>query len=96
MDKIKFATFIAFVQLKCKHMLIAQDVSEIDGMLTDMQPKIVASEFTSTEKVDELLAQLNNPQGLISAIKAYRALTNAGLKEAKDTIEKYRTIPKDN
>ena len=39
--------------------------------------------------VDNLLMLMNEGTRKIEAIKAYRILTGAGLKESKDAVEKY-------
>jgi hypothetical protein len=39
--------------------------------------------------VDELLLYMGGGTQKIEAIKAYRVLTGAGLKEAKDAVERY-------
>ena len=44
--------------------------------------------YVSCEAVDDLLKQITLGEK-IPAIKAYRVLTGAGLKEAKDAVEKY-------
>lgn len=55
----------------------------------------VAQPASATQaQVDELLREVQSPSGFIPAIKAYRALTNAGFKEAKEAIEKYRVTEK--
>lgn len=80
----KFGAFISYLTaLSGKH----HDTYEVEAIakyVTDLneQPK------ASCEEVDELLKQMLSNQ-LIPAIKAYRVLTNAGLKEAKDAVERY-------
>ena len=50
------------------------------------------SETVNSDSVNELLAGMNmakSGKGIIPAIKAYRTITNMGLKEAKEAVEKY-------
>jgi ribosomal protein L7/L12 len=92
LDKIKFARLISYcvsrgmtgddVDIECIDNLIDIDTPEAPKALT--------------HEVDELLRCMlsANSDGFIPAIKAYRVLTNAGLKESKEAIERYRSIPK--
>jgi hypothetical protein len=91
LDKIKFAWLIAFVT---KHgaTLGSYEIEDIDGMISFEVPEAKTVK-ASCNDVDELLRQLNKPDGFIPAIKAYRVLTGAGLKESKEAIERYRSIP---
>lgn len=91
LDKIKFATLVAYIgSLRPEHDI---DLYSLDK-LTDVDVAPVSTGFIEAEKVDELLRCMQErlQGGLIPAIKAYRALTNAGLKEAKEAIEKYCVI----
>jgi ribosomal protein L7/L12 len=91
LDKIRFAWLIAFVT---KHgaTLSSYEIEDIDGML-EFEVQSQPANKVACGDVDELLRQLNKPDGFIPAIKAYRVLTGAGLKESKEAIERYRSIP---
>lgn len=90
MDKIKFAQLIGFISCQYRLTITQDDMREIDDMIdvtiTDPNPVFAKA---SCDDVDELLKQVMRPEGLIHAIKAYRVLTGAGLKESKDAIERY-------
>lgn len=89
LDKIKFAKVVAFIS----NGFCVDDVQTLDDMI-DVDVKPISTGFIEAEKVDELLRCMQErlKGGLIPAIKAYRALTNAGLKEAKEAVEKYCII----
>lgn len=88
LDKIRFATLVAYIgSLRPEHDI---DLYSLDK-LTEINVEPVSTGFVEAEKVDELLCCMQErfKGGLIPAIKAYRVLTNAGLKEAKEAVEKY-------
>jgi ribosomal protein L7/L12 len=92
LDKIKFANLVAYiVGLRPEYDV---DCYQLDK-LTEINVEPVSTGFVEAEKVDELLRccmQERLKGGIIPAIKAYRALTNAGLKEAKEAVEKHCAI----
>jgi len=92
LDKIKFAKLIGFLERVHALNFDESDIEALDYIIDVDIPK--ASEYVEAAKVDELLRQLNATDGFIPAIKAYRVLTGAGLKESKEAIERYRSIPK--
>lgn len=85
LDRIAFAKVVAFIS----NGFGVDDVQTLDDMITFPDQAV---QYTAVEKVDDLLKHINREGGLIEAIEAYRALTNAGLKESKDAIEKYRNV----
>lgn len=90
LDKIRFARVIQFItDLRPEAWL---DIEKLDEMIDVNVP--VTSNKVACEDVNELLRQIAAPDGFLPAIKAYRVLTGAGLKESKESIEKYRSIPK--
>jgi ribosomal protein L7/L12 len=91
LDKIKFAKLIHHIT----QFGFNGDVEDIDDMIDINVPEAPKA---LTHEVDELLRCMlsANSDGFIPAIKAYRVLTNAGLKEAKEAIERYRSTPKLN
>lgn len=90
MNKLQFANLVGFVTSKLKgDVLDDYDIKELDRLSTapvtatcDNRPIVAES------VVCDLLAAIKSHQK-IESIKAYRVLTNAGLKEAKDAVEKY-------
>lgn len=86
MDKIKFATLIAYIQklIKLDMQLSYYEIKEIDKMINE-GPQ---AGLISSEKLDFLMGSIRNTNK-IEAIKAYRAMTGQGLKESKDAVEKY-------
>ncbi len=85
LDKIKFAQVVAYIgKLKPE---ISVDVYALDSMI-EVDVPIVEKQYVSAELVDELLKQMFIG-AKIPAIKAYRELCHAGLKESKDAVEKY-------
>lgn len=98
LDRIKFATLVAYIgTLRPEHEI---DLYSLDK-LTEVEVTPVSTGFVDVKNVDELLRCMQErlTGGLIPAIKAYRVLTNAGLKEAKEAVEKYSVasvaMPKD-
>ena len=91
LDKIGFARLISFIGTLTNRDLDNDEIEWIDRQIDIEAP--VAPAKAACADVDELLRQLNAPDGFIPAIKAYRVLTSAGLKESKEAIERYRNIP---
>lgn len=85
LDRIKFAKVVAFI---CNGFGV-DDVQTLDDMI-DFSDHTVR--YLPVEMVDDLLKYINRENGLIDAIKAYRSLTGAGLRESKDAVEKYRNV----
>lgn len=95
MDKIKFAILIGYVTMIANRngpqCLTDHEISEVGKLVDDLMPVQQSSNGHATqEAVNELLDYMRKMDGLIPSIKAYRALTNAGLKEAKEAVERYR------
>lgn len=86
MEKLKFARLISLIQrmISTGEAINEYEITEIDRMVTSQENK----DFVSAEKVDNLLQAMIEHRK-IEAIKAYRVLTNSGLKESKDAVEKY-------
>jgi hypothetical protein len=90
LDKIKFAKLVRYISgIQSQGDF---DVEYLDDLIDVPTP--VHNIKVDANDVNELLKQMINPDGgFINAIKAYRNLTGAGLKESKEAVEKYRTIP---
>ena len=86
LDKIKFARLVAFLS-RNGFDGFEDNIQALDDMI-DIDVSAQEKLYVSAELVDELLRQmaLGNK---IPAIKAYRELCNAGLKESKDAVEGY-------
>lgn len=92
MDKIKFATLIAYIQslVMQGNAITHFQVGEIDFQINDGTPAVV---IANGEELNTLLKAAADGK-LIEAIKAYRVLTGLGLKESKEAVESFMiTIP---
>lgn len=95
LDKIKFARLIAYIQdLKEQTQVLETYQIEYIDELTEINVEPVKINQVPYGEIDNLLFQIGHADGFIPAIKAYRALTGQGLKEAKEAIERYRVISK--
>lgn len=93
MNMRKFAQLISVISVWAGKSLDAHEVDQINDLVLDCHPPQPSSNYVSQEAVNELLICLNSSENhLIPSIKAYRALTNASLKEAKEAVEKYRRV----
>lgn len=94
LDKIKFAKLIGNIERQHAISFTENEIEDIDDLIDISIPIPPVRTLVDCQLVDDLLLHLNRPDGFISAIKAYRVLTNAGLKEAKQAIERYRNYTK--
>lgn len=90
----KFATLISYISAKSGQVLSYYDTGEILQMVKDVnevESTAPATPKASCAEVDELLncMMFINTNGKIPAIKAYRVLTGAGLRESKEAVEKF-------
>jgi ribosomal protein L7/L12 len=92
MSTVKFAKLIGNIERQHAINMTENEIEDIYDLI-DVEVPVVTNKV-AMEDVNELLRQIANPDGFIPAIKAYRVLTGAGLKESKEAIEKYRIIPK--
>ena len=92
LDRLKLASLIGFLSCRYALTFTQDDIREADEIIDFEVPTQQANE-ASCNDVNELLRQLNKPDGFIPAIRVYRVLTGAGLKESKEAIERYRSIP---
>lgn len=87
MNTVKFAALVSWLT-QCRAQ---SDVKFSEYELETLQQYISnltePNKFAETE-IENLLKAMKNGQK-IEAIKAYRALTEMGLKESKDAIERY-------
>ncbi len=93
MDKIKFTMLVQWciTCLRQKDYFEGNELAKLDQMLVNMAQPAPPTKASETD-VNELLRCMvtATEDGFIPAIKAYRVLTGAGLKESKDAIKKYR------
>lgn len=75
-----------------KSCMTADEIRWLDDHI-DINVEPVPLAHAAPNDVNELLRHLNSPDGFINAIKVYRTLTGAGLKESKEAIERYRSVP---
>ena len=86
MDKIQFAKLVAFIAQCChNHELNEYDIERL-AALTDAPA--VPKHQCSAADLNALLYAMHAGQR-IEAIKQYRSLTNEGLLESKDAVERY-------
>ena len=91
LDKIAFAKLIGYLGRQFAISLDSLDMQTIDDLI-DVQaptPEPLVVPKASCIDVDTLLSRMGKDGYKIEAIKAYRALTGAGLKESKDAVERY-------
>lgn len=89
LDRIAFANLVRYIAgLRPEYDI---DLYELDALI-EIKVEPVADIRVSVDAVNELLAAFNVEGKLIEAIRAYRSLTGAGLKEAKDAVEHYRNL----
>lgn len=89
MDRLKFSQLISYITMLTNHnhtVLHSQHIEYIDQLV---KPTPMFDNKVPFDKVDLLLSLMQEKTKKIEAIKAYRDLTGAGLKEAKDAVEKY-------
>jgi ribosomal protein L7/L12 len=89
MDMMKFIKLISVISSKYGSFSEA-DIAGIMQMVQEcVTNEPVSPNYVSMQLVNELLAVMNVDGKKIEAIKAYRALTGEGLREAKDAVERY-------
>jgi hypothetical protein len=89
LDKLTFANLIAYCVANGLSYGM-EEIQTIDDMINFEVPQ--PTTYVSIESVNNLLAAMKTGKK-IEAIKAYRTLSKAGLKEAKDAVEFYWTYP---
>jgi len=90
LDKIAFAQVISYISSSVGSMS-SYTIEELDKMIDVVVPLPEPAPKASCTDVDILLALMKEGTKKIEAIKAYRTLTGAGLKESKDAVERYWT-----
>lgn len=90
MNTNKFAAFISYLTAKCGHTF---DTIECDSVASYVNALMPENKYVECSTVDALLAAMGKEGQKIEAIKQYRTLTGAGLRESKDAVEKYWNVP---
>lgn len=83
-DPIKFATLISYITTLRGSGLNDYDIQPIATLIDTLGGS------QSVESVDRLLSHMAAGRK-IEAIKEYRIMTGAGLKDSKDAVERYWT-----
>lgn len=91
MNTIKFGQLINQLRHWGMRCLEYNEVVSLHDYIIQLMPvpMFQGTPTTTCENVDNLMKLMVNKELKIEAIKAYRTLTNAGLKEAKDAVERY-------
>lgn len=90
MYKIKFAYLISQISHWGMRCLDMNELRQLEAIVTpNTATQLAERPIVSEESVENLMRLMAGKQLKIEAIKAYRTLTNAGLKEAKDAVERY-------
>lgn len=89
-DTIGFAALVSFITARTQEPLYHSLVRDVHELVEQciVEPEVPPAVTFSCTQVDTLLSYIQG-QEKIPAIKAYRAMTNSGLKEAKEAVEKY-------
>jgi ribosomal protein L7/L12 len=97
LDNIRFARVISYISATiCNYQLSVGVIEDLNDLIdfevpTPVELPVSTSIFgkASETDVNKLLYAFSAGDRKIEAIKAYRSLTGAGLKESKEAIEKY-------
>lgn len=86
MNTNKFAAFISYLTTMSGNHFDEYKVETVAGYVNQL---MADKQHADCSTVDALLAAMGKEGQKIEAIKTYRFLTGAGLKESKDAVEKY-------
>jgi hypothetical protein len=89
LDKIEFAKLISYVTEQIHNgnrlpEVVIESLDELIDIHVEAKPTLA-----NPDRVEDLLKFMNDGRQKIEAIKVFRDLTGAGLKESKDAIERY-------
>lgn len=88
MNNIAFGRLINVLTIWGMRELELHEMINLEQLVEPVQVPLVEKTTVSEQAVCALLDGMNKKEK-IDAIKAYRVLTNVGLKEAKDAVERY-------
>ena len=80
--------FFLFVLVVGPLWTIERRTRRLELMVSDIANRLGLSGVTMQEPSDEVKALAKDPRTYIAAIKAYRAQTGLGLREAKEIVER--------
>ncbi len=86
LDRLKLAELVSYIS--SFYRLDREDIEKIDSLI-DIEVPTPPANIVACSDVDQLMALMAEGTRKIEAIKAYRVLTGAGLKESKDAVERY-------
>ncbi len=89
-DIVKFSQLISAVTQLCGYKMLNQDVVNLLKLVEECYPEVAPQpHWTKPLVLQDIVRMFEHMKGQrkIEAIKELRNMTNAGLKEAKDTIE---------
>lgn len=87
LNKIKFAQVISYINNNCG-MLSYSTIEDLDCLLDFDIPEAQPVK-ASCEEIEALMELMVGGTQKIDAIKSYRNLTSAALKDAKEAVERY-------
>lgn len=91
MNLIQFGKLINRLTIWGMRELESSEMIELEAMVKPPVQDVQTRNTVKEADVDELLKAVKEGRK-IDAIKAYRCLTNAGLKESKDAIERVYVV----
>ena len=87
MDKINFGRLVNILTQWGMRELDHNEMTSLSRLVSPVAEN--GNSYVSEANVNLLMHLMQEKVYKIDAIKAYRTLTNAGLREAKDAVEKY-------
>lgn len=96
MNMLKFAALVSWLTARSNNdVLDVHDAETLQHHIEGLMPEVGAVSCADIDALLSSMQQVDNGKK-IEAIKAYRALTKAGLKESKDAVERYApSVPND-
>ena len=91
MNMNKFAYLVSWLTHITEQELDSYNVEKLNDLVQGLIEPVPVQEQPKTDvgELDHLLGLMQEGTRKIEAIKSYRMLTGAGLKESKDAVEKY-------
>ena len=90
----KFASLVSWLTHITGNEFTVNSCNNLSVLIEDLiEPAPAFAPQVNSNELDHLLALMQEGTRKIEAIKSYRMLTGAGLKESKDAVEKY-WVPK--
>lgn len=86
-ETISFAKLISWLTAKTGYPFNSNDITSVADMILQMQPTPTVA-TVAPHQINPLLKAMQSNRK-IDAIKEYRSLTGASLKDAKDNVERF-------